>query len=555
MGRAKRIAVLGMLVLARVCVADLTFPASFEITEEEPSQFRITLTLPLIQGRVLKAKPVFPATLQISGKPTSVGGQGTATRTWQGSMDPAALPGSAFGLSGLPGTVQDVRFTLNTLDGRRHQDVLRSTRAFFVVPQPPGVRELAPRACREGLRRAVRHAGLWFLLIVLVLSSPTRALTVRVVLVSGVGAFVAHAVGGPRLLLSLSCFPAAIVALRASGRHATDEGSGRSRRWLALAALTGMLSAWGGMMTMPPAGLSSAELRMAEGLVLGGWILAGLGMGATVTLAHALFPRLAGRGGRRVLGLAAATWICYHGAGVVHLYGPAWLAALQRAAQAFVHGWLLPFASDWAMARLRVPWLSLGILAGAWWLFRPALRTRRRLLAGGGLLLLAILVLPVGASRFPVPFRSPEAPAPKQARRILEPALGRIYRALNIEDESRAYDALAEDVSRELVGNLYLDSRRRLISGTREGASVVVRRIELQDVGTPRTQSSGETTVVYPCRWTVTARVTHWQHRHDRRNLYEGDLRLSVEDDRWKIAGIDLHTEEREVVAGSFSSR
>ena len=104
-----------------------------------------------------------------------------------------------------------------------------------------------------------------------------------------------------------------------------------------------------------------------------------------------------------------------------------------------------------------------------------------------------------------------------------------------------------------LVTDLYLDSRRRLVAGTREGASVVVRQVSLQDVKAPRT-SEGDNPA-YSCRWTVTAKVTHWQHTHQRRNVYEGDLRLTVENDRWKLAGLNLRSEEREVVPGSFKSR
>jgi len=37
--------------------------------------------------------------------------------------------------------------------------------------------------------------------------------------------------------------------------------------------------------------------------------------------------------------------------------------------------------------------------------------------------------------------------------------------------------------------------------------------------------------------------------------MYEGDLTLVVEDDRWKLAALNLYSEEREVVPGSFSSR
>ena len=131
--------------------------------------------------------------------------------------------------------------------------------------------------------------------------------------------------------------------------------------------------------------------------------------------------------------------------------------------------------------------------------------------------------------------------------------LSDIYHALNLEDESQTYDQLAQQIAGDLVTDLYLDSRRRLAAGIREGASVVVRQVEVQEVGVPRTSETRRPT--YPCRWTVTAKVTHWQHIHERRNMYEGDLRLVVEDDRWKLGALSLLSEEREVVPGSFSSR
>ena len=95
--------------------------------------------------------------------------------------------------------------------------------------------------------------------------------------------------------------------------------------------------------------------------------------------------------------------------------------------------------------------------------------------------------------------------------------------------------------------------RRTVEVFAREGASVLVKRVEVLEVGTPEI-SEGQNPA-YPCRWTVTAKVTHWQHIHERRNMYEGDLRLTVEDDLWKLASLNLRSEEREVVPGSFRSR
>ena len=252
-------------------------------------------------------------------------------------------------------------------------------------------------------------------------------------------------------------------------------------------------------------------------------------------------------------GVIATAWIFYAGTGTVLLHGPVWLAWLQRVSANFIHRWLSPFAADWAMAKLRLPLLTIGVLV----VFVLALvrirRPRVRGVVAGALLLLAVIVLPCSAARLRLPFLSPDAPSPRQARQILEPMLSEIYHALNLEDENQTYDQLAKQVSGDMVADLYLDSRRRLVAGTREGASVVVKRVEVLEVGEPR-NSEGQSPA-YPCRWTVTAKVTHWQHSHERRNSYEGYLQLAVEDDRWKLASLDLRSEEREVVPGSFQSR
>ncbi len=131
--------------------------------------------------------------------------------------------------------------------------------------------------------------------------------------------------------------------------------------------------------------------------------------------------------------------------------------------------------------------------------------------------------------------------------------LSDIYHALNLEDEGRTYDRLADRVSGDLITDLYLDSRRRLVAGTRDGSSVQVKQVDLQTVESPA--SAGADNPIYQCRWAVTAKVTHWQHIHERQNLYEGDLRLIVDDGTWKLAALNLRSEERKVVPGSFTSR
>jgi hypothetical protein len=490
-----------VLVCATSAWADLTFPAVFEIVEETPNQFRLTFTVPLIKGRYMKAKPIVPDSFRPEGEPEASAGSASLTRSWQINAEPASLPGEAFGLEGLLGTSQEVRFLLTTLDGRRHETVLRSTRSIFYVPPPPAAGKLAADAARDGLRHAVRNIGLWALLACILLSDMVL----------------------------------------------------RKRVWSAIAVSAAFLGCWAIFLVLPRAGLSDAEFRLMTGFFFAGSAAGVTGAVAALELFRSLIPAAYRRRICTFAGILATAWAFYQGTGLVLLHGPAWLVWLQRISASVSNRWFSPFAADWAMARLRIPLLTLVALALFVWSLLSIKRARVRFAVAGCLVVLAFVLLPYGVARASVPFLSPKAPSPWQARRIIEPMLSEIYHALNLKDEGQTYDQLAEQVSGHLVTDLYLDSRRRLMAGTREGASVIVRRVEVQNVGTPRISDTDSP--AYPCRWTVTAKVTHWQHSHERRNVYEGDLRLVVEDDRWKLAGLNLRSEEREVVPGSFQSR
>lgn len=495
--------VVGFFVLACAAGAraDLTFPAVFEIVEETPNKFRISLTVPLIQGRYLKAKPILPDHFRPEGEPEARAGIGSLTRSWQVEAEPASLHSEAFGLKGLLGTTQEVRFLLTTLDGRRHETILRSTRSIFFVPPPPATSKLAATAARDGLRHTAGHVGMWSLL--------------ACILLSGVSA--------------------------------------RRRTWITVVVSAGFIGYWCLLMALPRAGLSDAEVRSITGFQAAGFAVGAGGAAAVLALLRSLIPATLLRRMFSCAFVLAAAWAFYEGAGLVLRYGSLWLAEVQRISERLVHLWFSPFAADWAMAKLRIPFLSLVSLALLVWGLVSIKGAHVRFASAGCLLLIALVMLPFGVSKVSVPFLSPNVPSPQQARMIIEPMLSEIYHAFNMNDESETYDRLAEQVSRDLVTDIYLDSRRRLVAGTQEGASVAVRQVVIQHVGAPRTTDADNP--AYPCRWTVTAKVKHWQHSHQRRNVYEGDLRLAIENDRWKLAALDLRSEEREVVPGSFASR
>ncbi len=205
---------------------------------------------------------------------------------------------------------------------------------------------------------------------------------------------------------------------------------------------------------------------------------------------------------------------------------------------------------------LRIPLLAVALLAIAAMLWPR----RRRVLDELGVrqrstilhwlaLVLAFLLVPYGTVTVRRPFYEPHAPRDEDARRVAEAVLSDTYHAFNLIDEGELYDRLAASVTGDLVDDLYLDSRRRrLTAGTRQGAEVTVRDVEVLAIGEPVETGAGA--IAYDCRWVVTSRVRHLQHIHHRRNIYTGVLTLTVDGGRWKIARVDLTSEDRVVIPG-----
>jgi hypothetical protein len=219
----------------------------------------------------------------------------------------------------------------------------------------------------------------------------------------------------------------------------------------------------------------------------------------------------------------------------------------------------LELAAEAALGWIRVPLLGLLLLVAAAFLWPRRSRVERELgverksrTSHWFALGLAVFLLPFGTVRIANPVYEPDAPRGESARRVLTSVLSDTYHAFNVEDEGELYDRLAESVSDELIDDVYLDSRRRLTAGTREGAEVAVRDVRVVEIGDPDA-SAGARDFTYECSWRVVARVSHLKHVHHRQNLYRGILTLRADDDRWKISGLELLSEDRSVVPWSGS--
>ena len=117
--------------------ADLVNPSTLALRETAPSRFTVELALPVIQGRVLKARPVLPDICAVEGEPQVQGDSRQVVRSWAMTCDPDDLVGTAVGVHGLLGTNLDVQLTIELLDGRTYVGQLRPTQAYYLVPASP----------------------------------------------------------------------------------------------------------------------------------------------------------------------------------------------------------------------------------------------------------------------------------------------------------------------------------------------------------------------------------------------------------------------------------
>jgi len=689
-------------------LADIAFPARLDVTEREPGVYDISFTLPIVEGRKLRAEPRMPPTCVESSPRDSGASAGGFTSTWTVECEPASLAGEAILIEGLLGTQTDLAFKLTMLDGRSYLRILRPSRPGFLVPEKPSTVALALEAAFSGVQRSVRHLSLWLVLVVAALLGQRPRKLATAAGAFAVGHLLAQWLGGhgwlevaPQTRDILVWATVAFPTIRLAG------GGEGWRDWLQplwpAALLLGLLFGGAQPEALPTEGLSSAEQLLALVLVaigvgiaillmvaaalelrklielagegrwretgnrVFGYVIGGVAVGMVlallvgfavapgsgarasfelVLLATILGPTLvlAGRNdfGAVVAFLALAVIGVTAGLLLIplpfaslltlgsllvlggslalnRLLSPSWVLAITAVAVP-AHGWStalwlvenvsrstavtvgtalvavcvfyaslsaarhlsvgnlapparilgafiailavawrlaeyrswfeLEVATEAALGLARLPLLSLGLLVVAVLVW---MRSRR--IEGGvenGLHRLAVLgaflLLPYGTLAVPNPFFAAYAPRGDGARLIMSKVLSDTYQAFNIDDENELYDTLAESVTGNLVDDLYLDNRRRLTAGTRQGTKVTIRGVSVLKIGEPVEGVTGGEGFSYDCRWAVVARVQHLQHVHHRQQIYSGVLTLRAEDGRWKVAGVELHSEDRVVL-------
>ncbi|MDO6761295.1 hypothetical protein Q4566_13875 [Tamlana sp. 2_MG-2023] len=706
------------LVCSLICLlhvtpmhADISFPARLEITEETPGVYKVFFVLPVVNGKVQKAQPIFPEGFTLLSKPTIDGDNSTKRMQWRAKYDATDLSGLKFGIDGLLGSQTDIFFMLSQLNGRVINTKLSPSQAFFIIPDSPTFTILARTNIYKGLQFILAYLPLYFISIFLILYMK-KATYKRYLSIAIISAFFGLWLGYNELILmpthilsNLGLAIAAILALRyfykpnvalnkvsstlstaliglglgacfapqldilGLSNQQTFSGiilggiglalgvllvflfskeavylvnliSKGKKQWttekflsysigiLAFGLLIYECSLYGVAPSMLPQiplaiitfciisgiilnTLEGAQIKnilllilpLLAGLILGLWgwslpylliIILSCVLYLTLyyyqpTFFNTMTTRLVLVLGSLASGLYLANYASDHlsyatsqatGFYVILLLififswrmsgmksnskkialKPIFLIGLGFLVlvlwgQHYINPEWQQLQTNLAMGKLSIPLLSLCLLVFGF-IFWPRYKkvhkamniSRKKPIVSLCFLGMALLCLPltVKASN---PWYNIESPKTEDIKQIMQAVLSNTYKAFNIEDEAELFETLSESLDENLIDNVYLDSRRRLNVGLKEGSEVHIETVTVEDIGEALPRDTGEHIFEYPTEWIVTARVKHLQHIHYRQNKYIGTVALTIEDDGWKIYNITLTSEDRTIIA------
>jgi hypothetical protein len=138
-------------------------------------------------------------------------------------------------------------------------------------------------------------------------------------------------------------------------------------------------------------------------------------------------------------------------------------------------------------------------------------------------------------------------PAPEEALAIAQRLQLQIYDAFRLPDEEARYERLDASLSGDLIREAYLEISDRLRMQEQGGALLRIDEVTPIEgrILSPAGKSDDPRAFVVEGRWTVCGRVEHWGHVHTRTNAYDGQLLVEPVDGLWKIARLDLLSDER----------
>jgi len=158
--------------------------------------------------------------------------------------------------------------------------------------------------------------------------------------------------------------------------------------------------------------------------------------------------------------------------------------------------------------------------------------TRRRLAVAGTGAALALAFLPL---RSPLPQATATPVDADRALATFADLHHNIFRALDYPDRRRAYRTLSNSVAEPLCGELFLELQAQILRQHRASARMRIDHVQLgeQEV-LQRTARAFTVRSVF----LVDGAITHWGHRHRRRNRYQASFDVAATADGWRIVGM-----------------
>jgi hypothetical protein len=156
-------------------------------------------------------------------------------------------------------------------------------------------------------------------------------------------------------------------------------------------------------------------------------------------------------------------------------------------------------------------------------------------------ILLAVISYPVGFL-LEVPFLTKKKYDTPEARELISHLLRNTYRAFDFREEGAIYDKLALCNDKELLQQIYLQTRRSMKIENQGGIEARINELVMTSVEELPNPGNG---LAYRCGWIVTGEVGHWGHKHRRINQYDAIIKIRPVDGAWKMYDMEMIEEVR----------
>lgn len=156
----------------------------------------------------------------------------------------------------------------------------------------------------------------------------------------------------------------------------------------------------------------------------------------------------------------------------------------------------------------------------------------------------ALAIVGIAGAAFAMNQQSKQVPdlSEEELAALTEDLLNNVYRAFNFRTEDQVYDRLALTLHGGALEEVYLAQRDALRIDGAGGADARVTELEVRQT---TLQPSEPDALTVHTDWTVTGRVGHWGHAHNRTNAYLAELVVAPVNGSWKILDFDVLREDR----------